>query len=263
MGAPSSRETANEAAEVRYVCAKGPCVYDGVLSLYAMVAYPSRKEWDRRTDFVRALRALEFKKLLAQGRDRTTVPPAYRQFKNEKILGQLNRGFRRIGWRLSAGSMAYSMIFSGARIPFDVPATDGRLGIQIDAPSTVNRAAEMLLADMAIRKKVPLHIYERSGASQPNIKHRIWASSLPVLHLAVVLHQNVGVIMNASNAQLHDALILLTQKQKWFGPALVMAERCRSLLPSKIPTFLPQNAVCLLPAQNLSELYLLPAQASR
>jgi hypothetical protein len=242
---------------------QGHHAHDGVLSFYAVLAYPSLNEWDKRKQFVMAIKALEYKRDVANGGNRKAVPDAYRRIKNQMIVGQMNRGFRRIGRRLSAGSMAYCISLSGTKIPNeilpnDILASDGSLGRIGIAPNTVNKAAEMLLVDMAFRKKVPLHLYKKSGASEPNIKHRIWASSLPVLHLAVMLYQNVGVIFNRSNAELHDALLYLSHNNKWFGPALIHAEKLRLLLPEKVPTFVPAKAVCLLPTEDDSKAYLLP-----
>jgi hypothetical protein len=247
MGAPSSTETASQTAEVLRVC-----VNDGVLLLYAVLAYPSRNDRKKRTQFVMAMKSFEYKRRVKEGCDRRAVPAAYRRIRNEKIEGQMNRGFRRIGWRLSAGSMAYCMVLSGSRIAYDVPAADGSLGLIIDAPRTVNQAAKRLQEDKDKKKNAvsPNHTVE---CGMVNVKHRVWASSLPVLHLATALYQNVGAIMNASNAEMPDALISLTRKDKWLGPALVWAESLRLRLPEKVPTFAPEKAICLLPAEDGSE----------
>ena len=90
-------ETASAAAEIRYVPADGISAHYGVLVYYAVLAYPGRSEWPKRERFVRAAKAMLLKQYIALGGHRKMIFPSYRRFKNEKIQGILNQGFRRIG----------------------------------------------------------------------------------------------------------------------------------------------------------------------
>jgi hypothetical protein len=112
-------------------------------------------------------------------------------------------------------------------------------GVRLEAPNTVNKASLALWKTRARKTDDPY-------AACCNLKHRIWASSLPVLHLAIVLYLQVFRIGNRL-----DAIARLIRDPQWLGAALVTAEGVRVRLPSRVPTFDPDNAVRLLPAEAL------------
>jgi hypothetical protein len=237
----------SEWLELRYISVNGIHAQDGVRSFLAVLAYPSRQEWTKRKQFVMALRALEYRRLATQDGARRDVPRAIRRIKNQQIVGQLNRGFRKIGVRLSAGSVAYGMVFSGKRIRYDAPASDGSVGVEVHAPKSVTEALNELLKSKAENTAKP---YFESGAALSNAMHRIWALSLPVLHLAVVLFQNVEFCKGKSSAPLPDILLYLIVRHTWFGSALRFAETLRTRLYEEVPTFKSEKAICLLPTEN-------------
>jgi hypothetical protein len=206
-----------------YLPVEGLAARTGVLMYYAVLAYPRASELQKRGRFVEAGKAMLFKGDIARGGDRKLVEPYYRKFKNEKIYGITKMGFQRIESRLSAATVAASMY-------------------RDSAPNTVTRGIKALLADKALRIGQPS--YEPAEAVS-NAMHRIWAASIPVLHLALSLLEAVSY----TGHQHRVALYSLIYSTEWLNPALLRAERHRSILPRKIPAFLAESAVCLMPAQ--------------
>jgi hypothetical protein len=139
------------------------------------------------------------------------------------------------------------MVFSGKRIRYDAPASDGSVGVEVHAPKSVTEALNELLKSKAENTAKP---YFESGAALSNAMHRIWALSLPVLHLAVVLFQNVEFCKGKSSAPLPDILLYLIVRHTWFGSALRFAETLRTRLYEEVPTFKSEKAICLLPTEN-------------
>jgi hypothetical protein len=244
----------SESLERRYVCVSGTHAPDGVRSFVAVLAYPSRRDWTKRKQFVMALRALDYRRFVREGGARRDVPAAIQRIKSQQIVGQLNRGFRKIGQRLSAGSVAYSMIFSGKRIRYDSPALDGPVGMEVRAPKTVTDALNELLKSKAQNTAKP---YFDSGAALSNAMHRIWAESLPVLHLAIMLFQVVESYNSKSSLPLGEILPCLILRHGWFGSGLISAESLRTRLHQAVPTFKLRKAVRLLPTENAARAYLL------
>jgi hypothetical protein len=249
MSGGSSKEQTSGWRELQYVRVSGNQAQDGVRSLFAVLAYPSPREWKKRERFVMAMSALEYERFVQQGGSRRDVPAGIRRMKNQQIVGQLSRGFRKIAVRLSAGSVAYGMVFSGTYIPYDAPAPDGSLGLAVHAPKAVTEALKELLKSKAENTSKP---YFESGAALCNAMHRIWALSLPVLHLAVALFPIVEFYTGKSSAPLPRILPCLIAQPTWFGSALRFAETLRTRLHEKVPTFKSGAAICLLPAEDAS-----------
>jgi len=251
-------ETVGEAAETRYIPTEGISAYYGAIVFLAVLAYPKRFEWSKREKFVRAAKALLLKNYIAQGGNRTMIMPKYRSFKNKRMFESLRGGFRRIPVRLSAASMARCLILDGARVPFADSKPGKPLGLLLRAPNTVNQAAGVLLGDMACKGRIL-----ESDSGSVNVKHRIWASTLPVLHLAVaffpvaVAHIREPLVSSEIS---WEQQLLWIYKPLWLSRALDFAERIRPQLTAKIPTFKPERAISLLPTDNLSQAYLLPAE---
>jgi hypothetical protein len=151
----------------------------GVPTFYALLAYPSQRELLRREEFRDALRADMLKAAIAVGSKRSQIPERYRRFKNEKICGVIRRGFRRISRRLTAGSMGYCICLA--------LCVTRKEGETLQVPSTVNKAAGAVCVDKAMKtKKINLKL--DLGTEGVNIKHRVWAESLSVLHMAIALY---------------------------------------------------------------------------
>jgi hypothetical protein len=153
------------------------------------------------------------------------------------LHGPISKGFRCLARRLSAGSMAWTIVVNKARNDWFSPASEQN-GY---GPSTVNSAAQALV--LSRMKSTPGLVAEDAAV---NIKHRIWAESLPVLHLAIALYQRIETLgLDGSD---DDKLLLLLFRTDWLLPTLLYAESLRTFLPSRIPTFHPDKAVRLLPA---------------
>ena len=87
------------------------------MGYFAVLAYPDREEWSKRTEFVEAFKARVSKIYLARGGGRRKILPKYRGMKNERINGILSRAFYRIqALRLPAAEMANWRIMHGQRI---------------------------------------------------------------------------------------------------------------------------------------------------
>ena len=112
------------AGEITYIPAQGEESKWGVLFFFATLAYPRRDELEERKRFAQMMAAPRFKRYVAEGCDRSLVPADYR-VKNEKIQGAINMGFRRLGWRATAGGMAYGICADGVHIPYGMPSSRG------------------------------------------------------------------------------------------------------------------------------------------
>jgi hypothetical protein len=185
--------------------------------------------------------ATQFKQYVAEGCDRSLVPADFR-VKNEKIQGAINMGFRRLGLRATAGGMAYGMCADGIYVPYDMPSSRGSTGVILEAPNTVNKAA-LAMANLRAGGSNARYIWADSAVA--NVKLRVWASSLPVLHLAIVLYLQVFRIGNRL-----DAIARLIRDPRWLGAALATAEGVRVRLCKEVRSFNPDRAVRLLPLER-------------
>jgi hypothetical protein len=102
--------------------------HHSVLKLFAILAYPSVSEKEKRSPFVEALHAVVHKApvwaLRADNRHdsvkfRKLVPKDCRRRTNRKYQGLLNLGMGRIDKRLTAANIAARVCFSGS------PSVDG------------------------------------------------------------------------------------------------------------------------------------------
>ena len=234
-------------AEVLYIPVEGDAAYHGAVVYYAVLAYPRRDEWPKRVEFVRAVRALCGKVSIAGGDDRKSVPAAYRSLKNEKLSGILSKGFHRITVRLHACVIACGIIYSDyVPGPGDPPA----LGF-----STVNQAARAIMEG---QEELPQPRFNEPEAGRVNIEHRVWASSLPGLHLAMSLFHTVGLVVTRTSLPTAEVLRALLFSERWVKTALFCAEQqWKPFLAAKIPTFDPEEAIRLLPTEDLRNAYLL------
>jgi hypothetical protein len=230
------------AGQITYIPAQGEDSKWGVLFFFATLAYPRRDEREKRNRFARAMGAPPFKRYVAEGCDRSLLPAEYR-IKNEKIQGAVNMGVRRLSWRAAAGGMAYGICVDGVYFPYDMPSSRGSTGVILEAPNTVNKAA-LGVANVRAGGTGARYIWADSAVA--NVKQRIWASSLPVLHLAFALYRQIFRVGNGP-----DAITKLILDPQWLRAALITAEGIRVRLPSRVPTFDPDNAIRLLPAEAL------------
>jgi len=232
--------------EVLRIPVDGCGAYDSVVNYFALLAYPMPTERAKCIEFSQALKTLRYKLYLKGGGDRAKVPDFYRGYKNEAMAGRVRLGFRRVIVRLEAASMALCIYFDGLGVPYDDPTPNGSVGMVIEAPGTVNKAAEDLL-----RHTRPdlLQNNETFDSAMVNIKHRVWAASLPVLHLAIALIRAMIHRPGFPN-QMEKVFIAMLHDPQWLSQTLDDAERIRFELPSRIPTFRAEQAIRLLPTET-------------
>ncbi|HEY6127427.1 MAG TPA: hypothetical protein VIW23_04520 [Candidatus Acidoferrum sp.] len=204
----------------------------GIPLFFAGLAYPDSQQIQQRAVFAEAIHAWRFKECLRRGLKRKLVPASYRAMKNQKIYGVFSKGFTCIERRLTAGSMGCSLGLNGIKIPGSW--LGAALPIPVVGAASVNKAAEAVL-----------HGRANDCSQAPNVKHRIWAESLPALHLAVSLYMLGGQRWKSSPENLSFELLY---SDSWLFQTLTFAEGLRKTLPSRISSFRSENAIQILPS---------------
>ena len=241
-----SKDTETSGPKVHYLPTYGEGGITGILFYsaviyFALLAYPRYEEREKLKRFAYAMAIPALKKFVSQGGDPSILSPDFR-IKREKVQGALNMGIRRIGWRVTAASIAYGLCANGVYVPYDVPTSHGSTGVIFQAPDTVNKAVQALLDTKAPSGRDSYFSFDSAAV---NVKHRIWASSLPVLHLSLALYPHIYRVGNRPNN-----ITCLIREPQWLRGVLSEAERIRWLLPLRIPSFKPQDAVCILPIDH-------------
>ncbi len=234
--------------EVTRVPTRGKAAHLGAIAYLAVLAYPNQKEWPKRDAFVECAKAWVSKEYMDRGGDRAKVLLKYRRYKREKIYkhGPLNRAFYRIeNWRQPAALMARWVMlqgveFGGGRIPSKtvpdgIPFKSMRI---LTAASTITQGAGKL-GDL---KAIGL------PRDRENAIHRIWASTKPVLHLALAFPFHNPRYRSSKKKHMIDTLRLI-EDPRWLLPSLRFAECLLLELPQVFPSFDTAKAVRLLPAE--------------
>jgi hypothetical protein len=257
---PSRWEPAS-AAETIPINVQDPRV--GVFVYYAVLAYPKKDELAKRRALVDAMRVMRVKGFAHQIGGRKNIPPAYTSFKNEKIYGAMRRGAKRLARRFMAGTAAWSIVLNEQRFRFDAPLPNGQVGRVLSGSKSVNKAMSALVKQQGNTRE-----FGDSEAVR-NITQRVWAESLPVLHLAmhnpivvrtVEEQVNSGVI--APRLELSRALFGSIYEPEWLSKALGDAEELRLTLGDAMGTdpgdhlgrgFRPEKAIRLVPTEDPSK----------
>ena len=108
----------------------------------------------------------------------------------------------------------------------------------------------------------------------PNAKHRVWAESLPVLHLAMTNPITVKIVgeilnhrLNARSKDIERELLDSHHEPDWLREALEDAENLRPILGDMLGTdpvdplgrgFMPEKAIRLLPTSDPKQAYRFP-----
>jgi hypothetical protein len=253
----SGREPAS-AAETIYINVRDPHV--GILVYYAVLAYPDSRELERRKNFAFAMAAMRIKRFAAAVGSRENIPRRYTSFKNEKIRGAWHLARRRLARRFMAGTAAWSVILNEQRFPFDAPLPNGEVGRVLSGSKSVNKAMGML-----VKKQGNTTTYGDSEAVR-NITQRVWAASLPVLHLAmhnpivirlVEEQVNSGVIV--SRLEIGKDLLDSIDQPEWLRKSIEDAEKLRPTLGDGLRTapddpldrgFKTEKAIRLIPTED-------------
>jgi len=247
-------ETASPAAEVHNVPVWEPWgAWCGVALYYAILAYPHPSDRERRVKFAKALEAWRFKKC---GAKRKAVPLFYRALKSEKVSDTMDMGFRRIALRrLSAAQIGHILCLDGLPVPYENPRPGGPVGVILRTNvKTVGAAVNLYIE---YRQERGRHVEQDSARA--NVEHRVWADSLPVLHLAIALWQELPKWEEACKSPplLRQVLLWGIWTTRWLRPALTYAEglRLSPYFHQHIPSFRPEKAVRLVPIEDSSQPY--------
>ncbi len=243
-------------AETIYIHVEDPRV--GVIAYYAVLAYPKRTEVAKRAAFSDALIAIWMKEF-ARGLGRKNVPTFYTGYKNEKIWGGLRLGFNRLARRFSAGAVGWSLVLGGAWEAF---GPDGIAEVFVPGPTTIDRAMRGYVGRRGTD--------EETETAVRNAVHRVWAESLPVLHLSMknpIVLRMVEAQLNSKGGRapkptfIEEDLLNSISEPQWLRESLEDAEDLRPTLGDRLGTkpndslyrgFRPEDAIRLLPSNQAS-----------
>ncbi len=257
---------------------------DSVLQFLAVLAYPQPLEKKYRDPFAEALHAAVYKARVWEQRTdkhdsvalRTLVPGEYRRKTNRKYQGLINKGMRRVDTRLTAGNIAARFCFSGLRIPASglgrrssvirpgercarIPITflnsneePPTQGLEFIGPNSVRDALRDAVK-VRDRQLGALYYGETLGSGLDdaieNHRRSLWIPSMPVLHLAMALFDELCNFPKGYATPGAEFLMGLLQDPTWLRDVLVRAEGYRNILAERIPQgeFDPTRAIRLLP----------------
>lgn len=238
----NARHSRTLVTETTHIPVKGDKAHLGAIAYLAVLAYPERAEWPKRDKFVEAAKAWLCKQYMyrrERKRAATNILPKYRSFKWEKIDGTLKQAFYRIeAWRLPAAMMADWVILEGKRVgPFVIRVRDSDR--KYFTPASLNRAAERVGELLASQRQLQhARRGKEFGWERTSVMHRVWASTKPVLHLALAFPSRKGKKIDPFR---------LVVDPSWLAQALVQAEATRLILPQLIPGFKIEKSIRLLP----------------
>ena len=260
-----------EASEIFYLDVQeptGPPV--SVLLYYSVLAYPSREESRKRKAFLEALVAMRFKEFAVQIGSRKGIPPQFGRLKREKMLCRINLGAKRLERRISAGVMGWAICLNEKSYPYEAATADGKIGIVLRGPNTVSEAVRAYVAD---RQRGPDAVYLEDDSAAANTAHRVWAESLPVLHIAMANPITVKIVEAQVNTKpptrletandLFDSL----HETQWLRKALEDSEDLKLGLRQRLGIdpddqrdygFKPGEAISLIPTEDLTKAYRMP-----
>jgi hypothetical protein len=262
------RFASTDVAETRYIDVREPGgPVGGVFVYYAVLAYPCRAEWPKRRKFVETIAAMRYRELTIQGGGREQVPTFFRRFKREKMLSGINLGWKRIERRISAGIMAWCVCLNERRYPYSAPTPDGKVGIELRGPNTVNKAIHAFVAN---RQSSPNPVYVAIEPARANVAHRVWAESFPVLHLAMSNPITVKIVEAQVNHEVPSSKQIAKDffdsmhEPGWLCKALEDAEKLKLDLRERLGVdpndprglgYKPEKAISLLPTEDPSQAY--------
>jgi hypothetical protein len=265
--APSGPPAA-DAVEVIHVNVKDPSgLIRGVLLYYAVLAYPQRSEWPKRRAFIEALIAMRFREFAVQGVKRADIPDHFRRYKKEKMLCRFRLGWKRVDRRINAALMAWCIYLNGKHHLFESPTADGKVGIYLQGPNTVNAVVRALVASRP-KSSNPAHL--ESESAEANVAHRIWAESFPVLHLAmenpITLKVVEALISGQPPSEKHVAKELFDSLHEptWLRATLEDAENLKAVLSESLGShpsdprglgYKSERAISILPTENAALAY--------
>lgn len=208
----------------------------------AVIAYPDQRE--KRERFVEALHAFWRRQFIDQRDFRipTTLQSVFPRMRSRKIDGVVGMCMRRVCHRVRMGSVGWSLFAgTGIRIPYDAPAPNGAIGLELHGLSTLTEAVRQMLDQ---RNRRGTFTGDRTKtAHNPAIANdmHIWSESLPVLHLAMALFSKVKEF--DEGLSFDERLFVLIHDTAWLDTTLSVAEGILPLLSLRIPQFDADRAI--------------------
>lgn len=195
----------------------------GAAAYLAVLAYPSKGEWDKRTAFVEAWKACLLKKYAnnfpIRSHKRYTIYAKYRKLPNQKINNVINNGVNRIATRrFTADRICREQIYLS---PSAIRTMAQALGMVFGA-----RHADVRHPKGNIRAVQGREAARHGGDARfptAREKSRIWAESKPVLHLAMALTEE------CLRRDGFDPFGLVNSPD-WVGPAIARAGEISRML---------------------------------
>ena len=239
----------------------------GVLMYYAVLAYPKCGEQPKRRSLIRAMGAMRFREFAIQGASWNDIPVAYRRFKREKILTSTNLGWKRIERRIHAGVMGWCIYLNGKHLRYSAPTPEGKIGLFLQGPHTVSEVIRTFIEQRHASDGVHL----APEAAFANVAHRVWAESLPVLHVAMLNPVTIKIIEAQINKepitpkQVAEEFFASIHEPAWLRKALEDGEYLKVDLVEQLGTnpddprnlgFKIERALTVVPTED-------PAQTTR
>lgn len=201
--------------EITAIPTEGKAAHLGAIGYLAVLAYPNRSEWRMRDQFVEACKALLLGIAIKRGLPPSEVYPRFRKLRDREIHSRVQHGSDRIyDRRLVAAVLA------------------GRMMLDLKRPMRISRLVQSLVGMPPSSVKMDLK------SQVDNRLHRLWAESLPVLHLALVVARRLQ--------ENSDNLMRLVYQPAWVSPAIENAELLRKELHRFLPRFTARNAIRLI-----------------
>lgn len=240
----------------------GPII--GVLMYYAVLAYPNLAERLKRRELIQAMGAMRFREFAIQGASWKDIPVAFRRFKREKMLTRTNLGWKRIERRINAGVMGWCICLNGKQLRYPAPTPEGKIGMVLQGPRTVSEVIRTYIDQRHASDGVHL----APEAAFANVAHRVWAESLPVLHLAMSNPVTIKIIEAQINGdlitpqQIAKELFASIHEPAWLRSALEYGENLKvelldQLRPNpedpRIRGYRRERALTVLPTEDQSQ----------
>ena len=259
----SSGTASMDSAERIYVNVREPSGPPAsVLLYYAVLAYPNRRESQKRRGFVEALAAMRFREFLVNGAKREDIPLHYRRYKREKMLSRTTLGWKRVERRIHAGIMGWCIFLNGRHHRYATPTPDGKVGVFLRGPNTVN---EVVRAFVASRQSGADPVHLALEPALANVAHRIWADSLPVLHIAMENPVTIKIVEAQvqtgppTGKEIASDIFDSVHDPSWLRQAIEDADNLKRDLPERLGTdpndprglgFRSCKAISLLPTED-------------
>jgi hypothetical protein len=252
-----------DSSETIYVNVREPSgPPSGVLLYYAVLAYPRIEESRKRREFVESLAAMRFREFLVNGAKREDIPIHFRRYKREKMLSRNTLGWKRVERRIQAGIMGWCIFLNEKHHSYATPTPDGKVGVVFRGPNTVN---DCVRAFVASRQSGADQVHLELESAHANVTHRIWAESLPVLHIAMENPVTIKIVEEQvktglpTGQQIARDIFDSVHDPSWLRQAIEDAENLKSELPERLGTdpndprglgFRSEKAISLIPTED-------------